>query len=148
MPEATTDTTLTIRRTFKATQEQVFKALTDLGQMKQWMAPGSMQVSGLQADVRVGGKFRLKMKEPGDPGDQIAMGEYREITAPKKLVFSWAWEGADEPGDTLVTISLNKVKEGTELILTHEVFVSKEARDQHADGWNGCFAKLEKLVAA
>ena len=36
----------------------------------------------------------------------------------------------------------------TELILTHEQFPDKNARNEHESGWNGCLTQLARLVDA
>jgi uncharacterized protein YndB with AHSA1/START domain len=73
-------------------------------------------------------------------------GEYREITRPHKLVFTWKSAGA---GDTVVTIAFAKVGDRkTKLTLTHERFVSEGARDGHRSGWAGILEKVEQTMEA
>jgi uncharacterized protein YndB with AHSA1/START domain len=77
------------------------------------------------------------------------VGTFREIVPERRLVYSWAWLGEDgKPGhETLVTVTFRAVGNKTELTLKHEGFDGKEARDNHLGGWNGCFAKLDALLA-
>ena len=72
--------------------------------------------------------------------------EYREITRPHRLVFTWKSEGA---GDTVVTIAFERVADRkTKLTLTHERFVSETARDGHRSGWGGILEKLDQTMEA
>jgi len=63
-------------------------------------------------------------------------------------VYTWAWEAPEKSPDTLVTIILREVEGGTEMELKHEQFSDEKSRDDHKDGWNGCFAKLEEVFSA
>ena len=62
-------------------------------------------------------------------------GVYREVVPNRKLAFSWAWQTTPER-ESLVTIELNPVTDGTMLTLTHEQFFDEKARDDHGRGWN------------
>lgn len=142
---AQSDTTLQIKRIFKAPRDKVFKAWTDPGVLKQWFAPtDEFSVPVADVDLRVGGKYRIVMRAP-DGAQHIAVGAYREIDAPRKLVFTWSWEQKSMP-DTLVTIEFNEHAGTTEMVFTHELFPSAEERDHHNQGWNGCLNRLAKVV--
>jgi len=52
----------------------------------------------------VGGKYRVAMKAPYG-NFHVAIGSYREVRFPEKLVFTWFWEAADMQ-ETLVTWNL------------------------------------------
>jgi uncharacterized protein YndB with AHSA1/START domain len=142
---AQSDTTLQIKRTFKAPREKVFNAWTDPAVIKQWFAPtDEFSVPVAEVDLRVGGKYRIAMQAP-DGARHIAVGAYREIDAPRKLVFTWTWEQRPMP-DTLITIEFNERAGATEVVLTHELFPSVEERDHHNQGWIGCLDRLAKVV--
>jgi len=63
------------------------------------------------------------------------------------LAFSWTWE--EEPGtrgsETEVTVSFEPVQGGTRLVLVHQNFHSKDARDRHSVGWSASFDRLTDL---
>jgi uncharacterized protein YndB with AHSA1/START domain len=139
------DTTLQIKRTFKAPRDKVFKAWTDPSVLKQWFAPtDEFTVPIAEVDLRVGGKYRIAMQAP-DGVRHIAIGAYREIDPPRKLVFTWSWEQRPMP-DTLITIEFNERAGATEMIFTHELFPSIEERDLHNQGWIGCLDRLAKVL--
>jgi len=79
---------------------------------------------------------------------------YREVAAPEKLVFTWAWEAGggcgdsenEQPVETLVTVEFREKGQTTEVLLTHELFPNAESRDKHQEGWSGCLARLGKVV--
>ena len=50
-----------------------------------------MVVPLVHMDLREGGKFRIQMKSP-DGEYFTAVGEFREVKAPERLVYTWDWE--------------------------------------------------------
>ena len=74
-------------------------------------------------------------------------GIYREIEAPSRLVFTWAWHEGDKRGhETIVTVALKPHGAGTELTLTQSRFESAVARDMHAQGWSSSFDCLAEYL--
>lgn len=143
----TTETTLIIRRTFPAPREKVFQAWTKPEQLKKWFAASEDYVPAVaEVDLRVGGTFRLGMRNVKNDAQHVATGIYREIRPPEKLVFTWSWEGEPESGETLVTIEFHDVGESTEIIFVQEFFPDVKRRDEHAWGWNGCFDILTRIL--
>ena len=143
--ESLSETKLQIRRSFSAPREKVFRAWTEPEALKAWCAPSDeYSVPTAEVDLRVGGKYHIAMKAP-DGNMYVAVGSYREIQFPEKLVFSWFWEGGD-PHETVVTIEFMQKGKGTEMVLTHEFFPNKEQRDRHQHGWEGCTARLENYL--
>ena len=137
---------LSLERTFKAPPDEVWRAWTDPGAMKRWFAPGDeFSVPIAEAEVRVGGRYRIVMKAPDGEQHDVS-GVYREVVPNRKLVFTWAWRSTPER-ESLVTVLLRPAGSGTELTLTHEQFFDEEARDKHQHGWIGCLGRLEKLFA-
>jgi len=138
------DSTLQIKRTFKAPRDKVFKAWTDPTVLKQWFAPSDdFSVPIADIDLRVGGKYRIAMQAP-DGAQHIAIGTYREVAPSQKLVFTWTWEKSPMP-ETLVTVEFNERAGSTEMVFTHELFPSVEERDHHNKGWIGCLDRLAKI---
>ena len=137
--------TLQLKRLFKAPREKVFAAWTDPKQMKQWIIPQEgFSVPNVEADLRIGGKYRIEMLSP-EGICHTAVGTYREITVPEKLVFSWFWENRPGEGETLVTVEFYEQGSTTEVVLTHELFQNKGVRDEHVTGWSGALGQLEKF---
>ena len=147
------DVKLEIKRLIKAPRERVFEAWTNPGEIRKWFGPDEdLVIPQVKVDLRVGGKYRFQMKRP-DGEFHTAVGAYREIKSPERLVFTWAWEkdgsepdfGEVEPAEMLITLQFHARGDQTELVLTQERFASVESRDRHEQGWNGCFDKLEKF---
>ena len=148
------DATLIIKRVLNAPPERAFRAWTSAEHIQQWMRPEpGMTVPLASMDLRVGGKFRIQMKTP-DGEFFTAVGEFREVKAPERLVYTWDWEkdgsgtefGEVEGKTTLVTVEFLKRGEQTELVLMHSRFATVESRDNHAKGWSKCADSFAKFV--
>ena len=135
--------TLVLRRLLKAPQERVFKAWTSPEHIQNWMRPEpGMVVPSVRMDLRVGGKFRIQMKNP-DGEYFTAIGEFCEVKVPNRLVYTWDWEkdgGGTEFGEvegktSLITVEFLKRGEQTEFVMTHTRFATVQSRDAHAEGW-------------
>jgi len=138
-------TRLEVRRHYKADVTAVYAACTDPEQMKFWMAPeGAVRNSEVELDVRVGGRYRIVMYAPNGETHRVA-GEFREVVPPHRLVYTWAWESTPERR-SLVTIELRSADGGTELVLTHQRFADRDARDRHLVGWIGCLDRLATFL--
>ena len=141
----TTLPSLSITRTFAAPRERVFQAWTDPEELKKWWGPGDYTTPSAEVDLKVGGSYRFAMKPP-DGEVFYLTGEYREVTAPEKLVYTWRWEGSeDQPEETLVTVEFRDRGEITEVVVTHEKFRDEEQCHLHEMGWNACLVRLPDL---
>lgn len=144
------ETTLHLRRTFPAPREKVFKAWTDPEELKKWWGPEGYATPSATVDLRVGGKYRLGMMKLPDGEIFYLSGVYREVRPPERLVYTWRWEGntcaEDGVGETLVTVEFLDRGNATEVVLTHELFPTEKARNDHNRGWNGCLDRLARLV--
>jgi uncharacterized protein YndB with AHSA1/START domain len=142
-----TTESLRITRVIGAPRDAVWDAITQPEQMKQWMCPAPNGVEVCSADVRVGGTYEIQMAVDGKR--HKAVGTYREIEKPSRLVYTWDWRDSemDAMGDTLVTIELNEVDGGTELVLVHEGLPAPDAKDGHEQGWTACLTHLEAMFA-
>jgi uncharacterized protein YndB with AHSA1/START domain len=109
------------------------------------MGPGDVEPLLVEADVRVGGRYRFVMKS-SDGEEHDVSGVYREVVPGEKLVFTWAWKSTPER-QSLVTILIKPDGDGTLLTLIHEQFFDEAARDRHEHGWTGCLEKLAAYLA-
>jgi uncharacterized protein YndB with AHSA1/START domain len=128
--------TIEITQQIEAPPELVFAFLTDSKRFVQWMGIGA------ELDARPGGRFRIDVD-----GEHIAMGEYREIDPPRRLVMSWGWQGHPmvPPGSTTVEITLTGKGKGTLLRLRHLGLPSDAEREQHSAGWHLYTSRLRTL---
>ena len=135
-------TPLVQERVIAATPERVFAAWSDAASMGRWMCPGEMQRADVELDFRVGGAFRIAMH--GEEQLYVQHGEFVEIDAPKRLVFTWHSEWMPEgERDTRVTVTFEPESRGaTRLRLVHDQLPATGSYDGHQDGWGSIVGKL------
>jgi uncharacterized protein YndB with AHSA1/START domain len=97
-----------------------------------------------ETDPRVGGRFRLVSRSPGGEEHDVS-GEFREVVANRRLVFTWAWRSTPER-QSVVTVEFLPEGDATALTLTHEEFADEAARDRHHLGWTRSLDKLAAFV--
>ncbi len=140
---------LELVRDYKAPRERVFAAWTDPDKAARWWVPQDCTLVSCKMDVRPGGGWHRRMRVP-DGGIVAKWGEYREITAPERLVFTYNTQYADGSVDpeTLVTVTFEDAGAGrTRLTLRHERFWSEPARVGHTGGWTGALERLLSFVS-
>ena len=137
---------LSITRYFDASPEKVWRAWTDPEALKVWFKPeDAFTITAVEADVRVGGRFRVQMIS-GDGKEHEISGVYREVIPNQKLVMTWVWKSAPTE-ESLLTVIFRPSGGGTEVELKHEGFV--EIDDiSHEDGWKGSLELLERHLAS
>jgi uncharacterized protein YndB with AHSA1/START domain len=143
---------ITITRVFDAPRSLVFKAWTDGAQLAQWWGPKGFTNPVCEIDARVGGAIRIHMRSP-DGLVYPMRGEFREIVAPERLVFTnIAVDTADKPiieGLTTVTFAEHAGKTTLTLRTRGRAVVDYAVgylQGMEA-GWTGSIDKLEMLLA-
>jgi uncharacterized protein YndB with AHSA1/START domain len=135
---------LTLKRRLNAAPEKVYAAWTEPAQIARWFGPEQIVSVDAEADVRVGGRYRIIMHTADE--DHDVSGVYRQVVPNEKLVFTWAWKSTPER-ESLVTLTFKPDGTGTILTLLHEQFFDEAARDRHQHGWTGVLDKLERFLA-
>jgi len=140
--------TVTIIRDFDAPRHLVFQAWTQPEHLRRWWGPHGFTVESCEMDLRVGGGWQVRMRSPQGVVDR-QRGVVREIVAPERLVFSYAFE--DEHGrrghETTVTVSFADRGGKTRLTVHHAIFESVTVRDDHVGGWGEALDHLAQYVA-
>ena len=119
-----------IERTYNATAEKVWQAITDKNQMKQWY----FDLKEFKPEV--GFEFQFY---GGTPEKQwLHLCKVTEVIAMKKLTYSWRYDGYE--GNSFVTFELFPEENKTRLKLTHsglETFPDKPElkKENFAEGW-------------
>jgi uncharacterized protein YndB with AHSA1/START domain len=140
---------LRLERTFNAPREAVFEAWTSAEVLRRWWPAGvGWDTPVAEVDVRVGGRLRLVMRSP--EGEEFGgTGEYVEIRAPERLVYTWRWDGhVDHSGTQLVEVDFVARDDGTTtVVLTNTGLDDERALREHREGWDLSFDNLERVLA-
>jgi uncharacterized protein YndB with AHSA1/START domain len=120
-----------------AAPEVVYPYLVQRDLATAWMGDESWH------DPRPGGVFRL------DIHGHVATGEFVELDPPRRVVYTWGWEGDGQihpPGSTTVEFDLEPKDGGTQLRLRHRE-LTEEGVIAHGEGWEQFLPELAKAAA-
>lgn len=139
-----------IERHLAAPVDLVWSMWTDPEHFKAWYGPAGATIPAAELDVHVGGSRRvtMAMDTPDGPMEMRFVGEYVEIDAPNRLVYTEAMagpDGAPSSPTTRVIVELSEAGDGTALKLTHE---GVPADSPGATGWNMALDALESYASA
>lgn len=121
-----TDREIVMVRTFEASADLVFDALTQPELLRRWYGPTEWSLTRCEVDLRVGGAWRFELRRP-DGRVVVQLGVYREISPPYRLVNTESWEDWD-PGECLVTHELSE-SDGKTTLTSSTLFPTRESRD-------------------
>jgi uncharacterized protein YndB with AHSA1/START domain len=147
-PVQTSEHLITITRVFDAPRELVFKAWTDTDQVAKWFGPAGFEVprESVEIDLRVGGRFNLRMVGGGGGMEYGLRYEIVELVEPELLVLKS--EPMPEVGlhhSTVTRIELRDDAGKTRMTLTDGPYPEEGGRGAAA-GWKDAFDKLEALL--
>jgi uncharacterized protein YndB with AHSA1/START domain len=151
-----TDQQILIEREFDAPRELVYKAYTTPEHIKRWWHAKRGQVTLVQIDLRVGGRWRYAMVTPD--GTEVGFhGEYREIVPNERLVTTEVFDGlpeqvSEEDAATVNTATLTETHGRTTLTILIEA-KSKASRDAiiesgMEDGLQDALELLEQVAVS
>jgi len=119
-----------------ARPETVFDFFVDPEKMVRWKGRRA------ELDPRPGGVYRVEINDQA-----IARGEYVEIEAPNRVVFTWGWEGQESgvhavpPASSRVEVELTPDGDGTLVRLRH-LDLPEQSREIHGQGWDMYLGRL------
>jgi uncharacterized protein YndB with AHSA1/START domain len=124
------DNQILITRDFDAPRHLVWRAYTEPELIKRWWAGRRGQVTSVEVDLRVGGRWRYVMR--ANRGFEVAFhGEYREITPPERIVNTEAFEGIPDPDGnaalTTVTLTEKDGRTTMEMLSEHRDRAGRDA---------------------
>jgi uncharacterized protein YndB with AHSA1/START domain len=139
--------TLRMERTFQAPAQAVFDAWTSEEVIRRWWhAEHDWETTVAEVDLRPGGVVRVVMRDPSGEIEYGGGGRYTEIDPPRRLAFTWLWDGSDKR--QLIEIDFEETSAGvTTVRFTHRDLWDEEAVRSHEDGWGKAFDNLERALS-
>lgn len=131
---------LALERSLRAPPGRVWAAWTQPEMMALWFGPHHTRVEQAEADLRVGGRFRVVLRETTGERHEVG-GHYVAIEPERRLVFTWAWASTPERLSR-VTVTLQPVPGGTLLTLLHDRLADQGAATRHTRGWTESLERL------
>jgi uncharacterized protein YndB with AHSA1/START domain len=137
---------LEINRDVSAPAPDVFAALSEATKLAKWWGPEGYTVSRVTFPARVGESYLIEMQPPDGEAFHIT-GEFRDVSPPSRLAYTFAYEQPDpDDVETVVTLSLQDHGGSTQVSLEQGTFKTEARRALHRDGWTESFDRLERLI--
>jgi uncharacterized protein YndB with AHSA1/START domain len=129
-----------VERVLDAPIAKVWKALTDVDQMRHWYFDLK------QFKPQVGFEFEFVVEHEGNSYHHLC--RVTEVIPQKRIAYSWRYKG--EPGNSLVTFELVGEGDKTRVKVTHtgiDTFPKTPAyaRKNFEAGWTAILTELEKF---
>jgi uncharacterized protein YndB with AHSA1/START domain len=138
---------LGLKRVLPVRPSVAFEAFTEPDELAKWWGPEGFTTPSMEFRPSVGASYRIEMQPPdGDPF--YLVGEFREVTPPARLVFTFVWEDPD-PDDVemVVDVTFRDLGRSTELVVALGPFKTEARRTLHRDGWTEGLNRLERLLS-
>jgi uncharacterized protein YndB with AHSA1/START domain len=144
-----TEQGITITRVFDAPRERVWKEWTEPERFADWFGGKDAEIplSTVSMDVRSGGSWRATMFAGPERREIQWKGDYREVVAPERLVFTVS----DQPEEVyeLITVVLTDIGDGrTEMLFQQRGQMSAEQYERAEQGWSTFFDRIAERLAA
>lgn len=145
------DREIVMTRAFNAPRMLVFDAFTKPELINRWLlGPDGWTMTVCEVDLRPGGTFHYVWRNDAEGAEFGLRGEYREITAPARIVHAERFDQSWYPGDAIVTTTFDE-SGGTTTVTLHTSFDSREIRDGALEsgmdkGVAASFDRLERIL--
>jgi uncharacterized protein YndB with AHSA1/START domain len=140
------DLSLRVERVMPAPRARIFTLHSEPDQWARWWGPNGFSVSRIEAELRVGGSFRIAMKPPDGEGFVLA-GEFLRIDDPTELSYTFRWEDPDpDDQENVVRFLLGDAGDSTNVAVDQGPFLTEARRALHVQGWTETLDRLYRLV--
>jgi uncharacterized protein YndB with AHSA1/START domain len=140
--------TIAFSREFEAPAARVFDAHTDAGLVARWIGPRGTHLTMREFGARTGGSWSYVVSGRG--GEWAFHGSFHEVTAPRRIVQTFEFEGNPEH-PSMEIFTFTDIGDGRSRVDGISVFLSVEDRDAMLDldsGRDEDFERLDELLAA
>lgn len=138
--------TLNIEKEFSAAVDNLYRAWTEEGSLKQWWKPMNKTLVIVENDIRPGGRVAYTFED-----GLTIRGEYKEAAPGERLVYTWIWELPEDSvhnGDYQLTIGFDGNGEKSRLSVLQEAFQTEQSVQPHREGWEQALEDLKRFLEA
>ena len=140
--------TVRLHRVLRSTPERIYRAFLNPDAMVKWLPPNGFIGRVHQMDAKVGGTYKMSFTNLTTGQSHSFGGEYLELVPNERIRHTDKFDDPNLPGVMQVTISLKKVKVGTELNVIQEGIPDVIPVEACYLGWQESLALLAMLVEA
>ena len=139
-----------ISRVFDAPRERVWREWTEPERFADWYGGPQCEVplDSVSMDVRQGGTWQLTMFAPPDRRRIDWKGEYLEVVAPERLVFTVSDQPSDDAFELVTVVLTDLGDDRTEMRFEQRGAMSPEQYERATEGWGGFFDRIAERLAS
>ena len=143
----TASLSLTVAREMSLPAEALYRAWTT--GWGEWLA----EAGSVRATAEAGAPFFFELAERHDDGRPVVMhphyGRFLQLEPGALVSLTWVTGASGTAGaETVLTVRLDPMPSGTKVTLTHEGFLTAQARDAHANAWPNVLEHQERALAS
>ena len=138
-----------LQREFQCSAQRLFEWMTQAELLAQWFGPKNCKVTEARMDLRVGGDYFIRLERENGSGFSIR-GKYLEISKPKSVHFSFAYEGLNgAPPESVVKITIEQLDERRSSLSLIQEFDSRPAdMEKRTLAWEHMLLLVSELTKA
>jgi uncharacterized protein YndB with AHSA1/START domain len=140
--------TVRLHRVLRSTPERIYRAFLNPDAMAKWLPPNGFTGRVHQLDAKVGGTYKMSFTNLTTGQSHSFGGEYLELVPNERIRHTDKFDDPNLPGVMQVTVSIKKVKVGTELNVLQEGIPDVIPVEACYLGWQESLALLAMLVEA
>ena len=148
LPSGASEYGITVTRVFDAPRERVWREWTEPERFADWFGGPDSEVplSTVAMDVRPGGGWKATMFTGPDRHEIRWKGEYREVDAPERLVFTVSDRSDDRY--EVVSVVLTDLGDGrTEMHFEQRGHMGPAQYERAKHGWGSFFDRIAARLA-
>ena len=138
--------TVRLHRVLAAKPEKIYRAFLESDALAKWLPPNGFTCTVHHLDAKVGGSFRMTFRSFTTSQSHSFGGEYQELVPNERVRYTDRFDDPNMPGQIQVTVILNKVAIGTEVIIVQEGLPEVIPLAACYLGWQESLRNLARLV--
>ncbi len=138
--------TVRLHRVLATKPEKVYRAFLEADALAKWIPPNGFACTVHHLQPEVGGTFRMSFRNFTTGSSHNFGGEYLELVPGKRLRYTDRFDDPNLPGEIQVTVTLQKVSMGTELVVVQEGIPDLIPVEACYLGWQESLRNLARLV--
>ena len=140
--------TIRLHRVLRAPPERIYRAFLDADAMAKWLPPNGFTGKVHHLEAKVGGTYKMSFTNFSGGQSHSFDGEYLELVPNQRIRHTDKFDDPNLPGVMITTISLNKVRVGTEMNVVQEGIPEAIPAEACYLGWQESLTLLALLVEA
>ena len=138
--------TVRLHRILRAPQERIYRAFLNADALVKWLPPNGFTATVHHLEPIVGGTFRMSFTNFTTGHAHSFGGEYLELVPNELLRYTNRFDDPNLPGVMQVTVTLQAVLCGTEMIVVQEGIPEMIPAEMCYLGWQESLLLLANLV--